>query len=98
MRKPTLEEYEDSGIINIELMVEAPSWDSFSHEFSQMEQSLLNYRRWFDDTITPARGLLFINSVTSYAFNAADVTDNEKFTTAVESCYYIFITSSTSIY
>ena len=40
--KPTWEEYQDLDTLKIELMVEAPSWDPSSPQFSRQEQNMLN--------------------------------------------------------
>ena len=66
-------------------MVEAPPWDSSSSEFSRQEQSMFNYRGWFFIPPTPVRWQLFINSVTSYVYDATDVMDDDNFATVLES-------------
>ena len=46
---------------------------------------MLDYRGWFVIPTTPTRGQLFINSATSYAYNAADVMDDGNFATMLKS-------------
>ena len=75
MRKPTCEDYDDLDILKIKLMAETPLWNPSSPEFSRQEQSMLDYSV---SPTTPARGQIFINSITLYAYDAADVMDNEK--------------------
>ena len=66
-------------------MTEALIWDPSSPEFSKQEQSMFNYREWFVSPNTPARGQLFIKSVTLYAYDAADVMDHDNYVTVMES-------------
>ena len=66
-------------------MAEAPPWDLYSPNFSQQEQSMFNYRGCFVSPDTPARGQLFINCVTSYAYDAADVMDDDNCATVLDS-------------
>ena len=66
-------------------MVEAPPWDPFSTDFSAQEQNMFNYRGRFNSPNTPARGQSFINSATLYAYDAADVKDDENNATVLES-------------
>ena len=72
MRKPTQEGYEDTDIPKIDLMVEAPLWNLSSPEFSQLEPSMLDYEGKCVVLATPGRVQLSINSVTLYAYDAAD--------------------------
>ena len=44
MKKSTQEEYNDEEICKIDHREEAPPWAPSSHEFSQMEQSMQDYR------------------------------------------------------
>ena len=74
-----LDEYEDQNILKIELMVETPTWDQSSPEYSQQEQSIFDNRGWFVSPNTPAREQLFINSVTSYSDDAADVMNDDNY-------------------
>ena len=53
VRKSTQEEYEDQNELKIELMVEAPPWDSWSLELSKQEQSMFDYRGQFVSPNTP---------------------------------------------
>ena len=85
VRKPTWEEYEDQNIPKIELMVEAPPWDPSNPDYSQQEQSMFDYRGWFVSPNTPARGQLYINSVTAYAYDAANVMDDDNYATVLDS-------------
>ena len=71
--KPTQEENEYQNILKIELTMKAPPWNPSSPEYSLQEQSIFNYRGRFVSPNTPARGQLFITSVTSYAYDSADV-------------------------
>ena len=84
VRTTTQEEYEDERILKIELMVVAPPWDLLSPELSRQEQSMFNYRGSFVSPKTPAVGHLFINSATSYAYDAVDVIDNDNYATVLE--------------
>ena len=68
----------------IELTVEAPLWNLSSPEFSRQEQNMLNYRGWFVSSNTATRGQLFINSVTWYAYDAADAMDDVNYATKLE--------------
>ena len=90
MKKSTWEEYDDQNILNIELMSEAPWRDLSSPEFSRQEQSMINYRGQFVGSNTPARGQLFVNSVTLYAYDAADVMDDNNYANVLEN----FVTAS----
>ena len=45
---------------------------------------MFNYRKQFDSPNTPARGQLFMNSVTLYAFDATDYMDDDKCVTVLE--------------
>ena len=81
---PTQEEYIDQNI-KIEIMMNAPPWDPSSPEFTMQEESMFNYREQFVSPNTPSRGQLFINSVTSYAYDAADVMYNDSCATLLES-------------
>ena len=76
VRKPTWEEYEDQNILKIELITEALLWDPSSTEYSDQEQSTFDYSGRFVSPNTPARGQLFIKSVTLYAYEPADVMDD----------------------
>ena len=58
-------------------MVEAPPWDPSSPEYSSQEQSMFDYRERLVSPDTTTRGQLFINFVTSYAYDAAD--DKNKY-------------------
>ena len=51
---------------------------------------MFNYRVQFASPNTPARGQLFINSVTSFAYDAVDVMDDDNYATLLES----FVTTS----
>ena len=46
---------------------------------------MFDYRGRFVSPNTPARGQLFINSVISYAFDAADVMDDDNYATLLDS-------------
>ena len=85
VRKPTQEEYEDQNILKIKITAEDPSWDPLSSEFSRQAQSMFDYRGWFVSPNTPAKGQLFMNSVTSYAYDAPDATDDDSYATVLES-------------
>ena len=85
VRKPTWEEYEDQNILKIECTAEAPPWDPSSPDYSQQEQSMFNYRVQYVSPNTPAWGQLYINSVTSYAYDAADVMNNDNYATVLDS-------------
>ena len=65
-------------------MVEAPPWDPPIPEFSRQEESMFDYRGWLLGYNTSSRGQLFINSVTSYAYDAADVMDDDNYATVLE--------------
>ena len=80
-----MSKYEEESILQIELTVETPPWDLSSFEYSRKEQSMFNYRGWFVSSKTPARGQLFSNSVTLYAYDAVNVMDNNNFSTVMES-------------
>ena len=84
VRTSTQEEYDDQNILKIELMAEYP-WDPSSPEFNMHEQNMFNYRAQFVSPNTPARGQLYINSVTSYAYDAASVMDDDNYATVLES-------------
>ena len=88
VRKTTQEEYEDQNILNIKLIMETPPWDLTSSDYSQQEQSMLDYRGRFVSPNTPATGQLFINSVTLYAYD--DVMDDDNYVTVLDS----YITTS----
>ena len=76
-----------SEYLKIELMTKAPPWNLLCPEFSRQEQSMFHYRGWFVSPNTPTRGQLFINSVTWYAFDVADVMDNNNYATVLESSF-----------
>ena len=65
--------------------MEAPPCDPSNPDFSCQEQSMFDYKGRFVSPNTPARGQLFINSVTSYAYDAADIIDNVNYATVLES-------------
>ena len=65
--------------------MEAPPWDPSSNEYSHQEQSMFGYRGWFVKPNTPARGQLSINAVTLYAYDAADIMDDDNYATVLES-------------
>ena len=46
---------------------------------------MFDYRGWFVSPHSPAKGQLFINSVTSYAYDAANVMDDDNCATVLES-------------
>ena len=97
VRTPTQEEHENQNIIKIELMFEAPPWDLSSPELNRQNQNIFDYRRQFVSIITPAREQLFINSVTCYAYDAADVMDNDNYAAVLEKfSQYLVVVSSTS--
>ena len=73
------------NILKIELMVKVPLWDLSSPWYSHQEQSMFDYRGWFVSPNTTPRGQLFINSVTSYAYDAADVRDDDNYATLLKS-------------
>ena len=83
MRSPTEEECEDESIHNIELMPEASSWNLPSPEFSRQEQSMFKYRGQFASPNIAAMRQLYIDSVTSYAYDAADVLDDDNYATVL---------------
>ena len=87
----TQEQYEDQNILKLVLMAEAPLWDTSSHEFSRLEESMFDYRGWFVNSYTPPRVKLFISYVTSYAYDAANIMDNNNYDTVLE---HFVITSS----
>ena len=91
VRKPTQEEQGDKYNLKIELTVEASSWDLSSPEFSRQVQSILDHRGQFVIPTTPARGQLFISSVTLHAYDAADVMDDDNYTTMLE--YFVIFSS-----
>ena len=66
-------------------MAEAPPWGLFSLEYSHQEQNIFDYRGQLVSPKTPARGQLFINSVTLYAYDAADDINNDNYATLLES-------------
>ena len=66
-------------------MKEAQPQDPSSVEFSRQEQSMFDYGGWFVSPNAPERGQLFINSVTLYAYEAADVTKDDNYATVLES-------------
>ena len=76
VRKPTWEDY---------ILVEAPPWGPSSPDFNRQEQSIFDYRWQFVSLNTPARGQWFINSVTMYAYDAADAKDDDNCATVLES-------------
>ena len=77
-KTPTGKEYEDKNILKIELMA-----DPSSSEFSRQEQSKFDYRGHFVSPNTPARGELLINSVKKYAYDVADVMDDDNYATVL---------------
>ena len=83
-KNPSWAEYEDQNKLKIKLMAKAPPWNPSSPDFSRQEQNMLNYRGWFVIPNTSPRGQLFIKSVTLYAYNAADVMDDDKIVTMLE--------------
>ena len=66
-------------------MVETPPWDLSSTEFIRQEQSMFDYRGQFVSPNTPARVQLFINSVTSCAYDATDVMNDDNYATVLKS-------------
>ena len=46
---------------------------------------MFDCRMWFVSLNTPARAQLFINSVISYAYDAADLMDKDNYATVLES-------------
>ena len=46
---------------------------------------MFDYRGWFVNPNTPAKGQFFINSVALYAYDAADVIDDDNYATVLES-------------
>ena len=66
-------------------MVEALPWDPSSPEFSRQEQNIFDCRGRFVSPNTPARRQLFISSVTSHAYDAADAMDHDNYATVWES-------------
>ena len=48
---------------------------------------MFNYRGWFISLNTPARGQLFTNSVTLYAYDAADVMDDDNCHSVGKCCH-----------
>ena len=91
VRKPVPEECEDSDVLKIKLMMKAQPWDPSSPKFSQMEQSMLNYRQWFVAPVNPAKGQLSIKFVISHACNVAYVVDHNNFASPLE--IYVIILS-----
>ena len=85
MSAPTWDKYENKNILKIDLIVEAPPSDMSSSEFSSQEQWMFNNRGWFVSPNTPAREQSFINYVTSYAYDAAYVMDNNNYAPVLES-------------
>ena len=65
--------------------MEAPPWNPSSPDYSQQEQSMSDCRGWFVSSNTPAVGQLYINSVTLYAYDAADVMDDDNYATVLDS-------------
>ena len=85
VKTPTQEEYEDQNILKIRLTADVSSWYPSSAESSRQEQSMFNYRVRFVSPNTPASWQLFINSVTLYAYDAADVIDEDNYASVLES-------------
>ena len=48
-------------------------------KIDRQKQWMFDYRRQFISTDAQARGQLFINSVTLYAYHAADVMENDHY-------------------
>ena len=71
-------------MLKVEFTAEVPLWDPSCPEFSRQEQCMFDYRGCFVSLTTVANRHLFINSVQLYAFDAADVTDNDNFFTVLE--------------
>ena len=69
----------------ISSMAEASSWDPSSPEFSRQEHRMFYCMGCIVIPTMPAKQWFFINSVTSYAYDNADVMDNDNFTTMLES-------------
>ena len=74
MKPPTQEEYEDQNILKIEITVEAQPWDLSIHDFTCQEQTTFDYRGRFFSPNTPA-----------YAYDAADVMNDDNYATVLES-------------
>ena len=68
-------------------MAETQPWDPSSPEYSHQDQSMFYYREQFVHPNTPARELLYIKSVTSYAYDAADVMDDDSYATAMDTAW-----------
>ena len=66
-------------------MAKAPPWDPSSPEFNSKEHSMFVYRGRFVNSDTPASKELFIYSITLYAYDAADVMDDNNDATMLES-------------
>ena len=66
-------------------MTEALLWNPSSPQYHRQEQSMFNYRGRYVSPNTPARGQVFINSVTLYAYDAADFMDDNNYTTMLDS-------------
>ena len=81
---PTWGEYEDQDTLKIELMTEGPLCNPSHPEFNRQEQIMFNYRGWFVIPTTPWRRQFCINSVKLYAYDAADIMDDENFATLLE--------------
>ena len=50
---------------------------------------MLDFRGWFVISTTPARGQLFINSVTLYTYDATDIMDSNNVATILDSFFII---------
>ena len=60
---------------------------------------MFDYRGWFVGINTQSMGHFFINSVTSYYYDAADVMENGNYATVLEMfCQYIIAVSNKSQY
>ena len=62
-------------------MAEAPPWDPPSPEFNRQNQSMFDFRGQFFCPDIPEKGQLFINSVAPFAYDAADVMDDNNYAT-----------------
>ena len=60
-------------------MNEAPHWNPSNTEFVQIEQSMFNHRGQF---VTPST--VIFNYVTFFAYDDADVMDDENFATVLK--------------
>lgn len=78
--KSTPEEYDDQDILKIELTTEAPPWDPSSPDFSRQVQVFLTF--W--EVLFSLQGDNHPWILSHYAYDAANVMDNDSFATMLE--------------